>query len=365
MTNTPQSIAPFQAKARDGAPAADRIPAYPATWYRFCDSRELGAKPLSKPFLGRRLVAHRTDSGKVVVMDARCAHLAADLGLGHVRGENIQCPFHGWEYGPSGACVHVPGEIAVPPFARQTVYPAVERHGSLFIFNGQEPLFPLPFFPDAAPDDHVAGRPFTIMAECSWYMLTANGFDVAHFRTVHDRTLLAPPRVDCPDRFARRLSYSAEITGKSIFDVILRRTVGPFVNVTITSWGGPLVLVTGDFRDAQSRILIAAQPLGDHLTRAEIIVFAPRSRHRATAWLAEFVSLEVRRLFTQGFMKDDADRLPGITYRPQCLLASEQELIDFFNWLSELPRSTLQPQCEIRETTHVEMCAASNGKSKP
>ncbi len=291
-------------------------------------------------------MAYRTASGRAVVMDARCSHLAADLGRGTVRGENIQCPFHGWEYDPSGTCARIPGEETLPPFARQTAYPVVERHGTIFFFNGVEALFPLPFFLGADPDAFVAGRPFQILADCSWSMIAANGFDASHFRVVHDRTLLSAPVVDTPAPYSRRMSYHAEVTGDSVFDAILRKTVGRTVDITITNWGGAYVLVTGDFQGAQSRILIAVQPLDDFKSLAEVIVYAPRRRSRLAGRLVELMSLEVRRLFTEAFMKHDVDSLPGIVYRPESLLESERELAEFFGWLAELPHSTLQPQCE-------------------
>src|SRR5579859_6438769 len=122
-------------------PAARRFAAYPATWYLFGAARELRRGPVSREMLGRRLVAFRTASGRLCVMDARCAHLGADLGLGDVAGETIRCPFHHWEYGADGQCVHIPGNAeVVPALARQAVYPALERHGYIFFFNAREPL---------------------------------------------------------------------------------------------------------------------------------------------------------------------------------------------------------------------------------
>ena len=115
------------------APAADRFPAYPVGWYLFGNSGELARGPVTKPFLGRRLVAYRAASGGVVVMDARCSHLGSDLGLGRVVGDSIECPFHAWVYGPDGRCRHIPAvadgvgaEAGIPAFACQTVYPAQE-----------------------------------------------------------------------------------------------------------------------------------------------------------------------------------------------------------------------------------------------
>jgi nitrite reductase/ring-hydroxylating ferredoxin subunit len=286
--------------------------------------------------LGRQLVAFRTASGRVVVMDGRCCHLGADLGRGRVVGESIRCPFHHWEYGPDGACTRIPAQARIPATARQAVYPTVERHGYVFLFNGPEPLFPLPFFCDARHEDFLAGRPFRFVADCSWYMLAANGFDAEHFESVHDRTLLGPPAVDCPAPYARRMRYRALVTGRSIFDRLLRPLAGRQVEVTITNWGGPLILVTGFFQRARSYMIIATQPLEGEKTLVEVIVFAPRSRF-ATLRLLQSFGILVRRWFTRGFMADDVKLLGGIRYNPDSLIASDQFLLEYFQWAAGLP----------------------------
>ena len=60
-------------------PAEERFPAYPASWYLFCPSEQLRRGPISKRILGRQLLAFRTESGRIAVLDAHCAHLGADL----------------------------------------------------------------------------------------------------------------------------------------------------------------------------------------------------------------------------------------------------------------------------------------------
>src|SRR5207244_4267535 len=96
------------------APAASRFAAYPATWYLFGAAGELRRGPVSRDMLGRRLVAFRTASGRLGVMDARCAHLGADLARGCVDGEIIRCPFHHWEYDLDGHCTRIPGDPEIP-----------------------------------------------------------------------------------------------------------------------------------------------------------------------------------------------------------------------------------------------------------
>ncbi len=348
VTQTPRSTFPMSIQP----PADSQFAEYPASWYLFGASREIGKQPMPKRMLGRRLVAYRAGE-RCVVLDADCAHLGADLSRGRMVGDCLQCPFHHWEYGPDGHCQRIPAQQEIPEFARQRSYPVVERQGLVFFFNGSKPLFPLPFFDACRPEDFARGRPFRFVADCSWYMLVSNGFDGQHFETVHDRRLTRPIEVECPAPLAHRMRFHAEVVGQSIFDWLLRKFVGEHVEVTITSWAGPFVLVTGDFGKTVSRALIASQPLGPHEVLVEVIVFAPRSRSMIARGLVQPINLWLRRLFTQGFMRDDIKRLVGIRYRSRALLASDRCLIDFFQWLAELPRESWQMPVSAAATDHL------------
>ena len=59
---------------------------------------------------GLELAVFRDTSGQAHVVDAYCPHMGASLGVGgQVRGDCIECPFHGWKFrGYDGKCVHVP-----------------------------------------------------------------------------------------------------------------------------------------------------------------------------------------------------------------------------------------------------------------
>lgn len=324
------------------APAADQFAEYPASWYLFGASADLEEHPVSKRMLGRHLVAFRTQSGTVVVMQGNCAHLGADLGCGRVVGETIQCPFHGWRYGTDGVCTHVPcasvlgtRATGIAPFARLQTYPVVERHGYVFFFNGREALFPLPFFWGEEPGNFVAGRIFTYVADCTWYMNASHAFDVQHFASVHDRELIAPPEVDVPAPFARRNSYSAKVIGRHLFDRLLHTFAGKTVRITISVCGGTIVLVTGDFGGAVSRFIVAAQPLENGQTVCEGICFAQPTR---LPFLDRF-NLALRRVFTHGYLEAEAREIRGTRYRPENLGANDREMIEYFQWVASLPQS--------------------------
>jgi phenylpropionate dioxygenase-like ring-hydroxylating dioxygenase large terminal subunit len=322
------------------APSAELFPAYPTSWYLFCRSRELNRRPLTRDLLGRRVVAYRTASGRVAVLDGRCGHLGADLGRGCVVGEALQCPFHHWEYGPDGRCVRIPVTDAIPPTARQAVFPAVERHGFVFFFNGPRALFPLPFFPDADPADFVAARPFATVLDCPWYMIGSNAFDLQHFRAAHDRRLEGDHEVTCPHPYARRASARFSVVGNSLQDKITRLFAGPEVVMTITDWCGNLMFVTAAFRRTTSYGMVVTEPLASGKVHVRVIVHVPRSRSALGRVLSDPLRLAVRRFFIKRFLSSDASRLDGARYSPHGLIDCDRDLVEYFDWLAGVAHGT-------------------------
>jgi len=325
------------------APLASSFPASPAAWYLFCQESELRRGPVAKRMLGRDLVAFRTASGKFAVLDARCSHLGANLGCGEVVGETIQCPFHHWRFERDGRCAEIPSQREIPAFARQQSYPVEERHGYLFFFNAATPFYPLPFFENEQPGDLAAGRIFSYQADASWFMVAAQGFDRQHFESVHDRRLLSPPRVSCPNPFVRRNQYHAEIIGESRRDALLRMLVGNTVTLTVNNWGGTFYVVKAQFSRACSRFLVSFRPLEDGRTHFDVIVFSPRG-------LAQF-GLPLRRWFTRGHLVSEASQVRQTQYRPARFIAADADMIECFQWLAALPQqpmaiSAAEPQLE-------------------
>ena len=312
------------------APSPDLFAQYPASWYLFGASRELARGPVSKPMLGRQLVAFRGESGALAVMDARCSHMGADLGCGRIDGDAVVCPYHNWRYGADGICTSAPGVAQPPRFARQRTFPAVERHGCVFFFNGPEPLFPLPFFLGENADGYAAGRAFSYVADCPWFVNSAHAFDRQHFDAVHDRRLLAPPEIDCPAPFARRNRYRAEVLGRTPLDRVLRLGAGRIVGISLTVWGGTFVCITGDFGRARSRFFMITRPLENGHTLCEGLVFAPRP--------ANPLALAVRRFFTHGYLADEARKLRGTRYDAARFVEADADMIDYFHWLVALPQ---------------------------
>lgn len=106
-----------------------------ASWQMVALSGDLGARPIARTVANRPIVLFRS-GGKAVAFQDRCPHRNYPLSEGRVSDGAIQCPYHGWRFGPDGDCVDVPGckleEGQGRRFAAQPVA-IVERNGAIFV----------------------------------------------------------------------------------------------------------------------------------------------------------------------------------------------------------------------------------------
>ena len=91
---------------------------YPRGWFIVAEASELDAGPKPLHLFGRDFALYRGESGKLVMLDAYCAHMGTHLAASksamivqtgkQVEGDSIRCPYHGWRYGPDGRCDDIP-----------------------------------------------------------------------------------------------------------------------------------------------------------------------------------------------------------------------------------------------------------------
>jgi phenylpropionate dioxygenase-like ring-hydroxylating dioxygenase large terminal subunit len=117
----------------------------------------------------RELVAWRSEGGAVQVWEDRCPHRGMRLSFGFVRGEALNCLYHGWQYGASGSCQKIPAhpDLTVPNTIRANAYPVVERAG--LVWTRWTPETAAPELPEALPIASVAvdASIDTILALCA------------------------------------------------------------------------------------------------------------------------------------------------------------------------------------------------------
>jgi nitrite reductase/ring-hydroxylating ferredoxin subunit len=78
-------------------------------WYQIGYSGQVRAGEVRAiRFFGRSLVLFRTKAGELALLDGRCGHYGLPLAGGRVRGECIECPWHGWRWSVSGSLSRTP-----------------------------------------------------------------------------------------------------------------------------------------------------------------------------------------------------------------------------------------------------------------
>jgi phenylpropionate dioxygenase-like ring-hydroxylating dioxygenase large terminal subunit len=155
-------------------------------WFAVAWSRDvLPGKLLPRKLMGRDIVLWRSAQGIHCWRDL-CIHRGAQLSLGKVCNDRLVCPYHAWEYGASGQCVHIPSHPDQPPpaKARAQTFHTRERYGIVWACLG-EPLGDLPRF--ASGDDPA----FRLMLAGPYFFraqgprVVENFLDVAHLGFVH------------------------------------------------------------------------------------------------------------------------------------------------------------------------------------
>ena len=141
-------------KVRRRRKIGDIPPVYPNGWFEIICSDELRVGDVKAvSMIGLHFAVFRGENGKACVMDAFCPHLGANLGVGgRVKGNCIECPFHGWTYdGETGKCVRIPYTSKIPSMAKTKVWPSVELNGLVFVWFDAEDRDPY-FFLEEHPD---------------------------------------------------------------------------------------------------------------------------------------------------------------------------------------------------------------------
>jgi phenylpropionate dioxygenase-like ring-hydroxylating dioxygenase large terminal subunit len=97
------------------ATARNRFPAshLPEGWFPVGWSHELAAGEVrSLRYFDRELVLWRGQDGVAYLQDAYCLHLGAHRGVGgRVTGNDLACPWHGWEWDGAGHNTRIPYSV--------------------------------------------------------------------------------------------------------------------------------------------------------------------------------------------------------------------------------------------------------------
>lgn len=162
-------------------------------WYVVLESDEVKEQPVGVTRLGEKMVFWRGADDRISAAADHCPHRGVALSAGTVSEGNLQCPFHGFEFDPSGKCVLVPANGrggVVPAAMKLRTYPAYESHGFIWIWWGHQPPRNL-----NEPDyfDNIDGSLLYASARDPWNAhysrVIENQLDVVHLPFIHGKTI--------------------------------------------------------------------------------------------------------------------------------------------------------------------------------
>jgi phenylpropionate dioxygenase-like ring-hydroxylating dioxygenase large terminal subunit len=151
------------------------------------DEVQADGPPLRVRLMGEDLVAFRTASGEVGLVQNACPHRGASLFFGRNEEEGLRCVYHGWKFDASGDCVDMPSEPAESNFrskVRVRAYPCRERNGMVWTYmgSGAPPELPLFEWNTVAPaHSYVSKR----VQRCNWFQALEGGIDSSHSNFIH------------------------------------------------------------------------------------------------------------------------------------------------------------------------------------
>ncbi len=287
------------------------------SWYVLGKSSQVKInKPKNFQVLGRNLVCWRDENNSLHLLDSRCPHLGADLGKGRVVTGNIVCPYHKWQFSPTGNCVFAPRTESLPERSVR-VYPVQEKWGLIWFWNGPEIGFAIPEISHPYRHLKMPSRTFP----CHPHVVIANGLDITHFETLHQISLREYKSEQNP--------YSAKVTIGGQFSTFLMNSLAgtqdqDFV-VSITAIGGNNALIEAE-SPIKFSVIFTTLPI-ETGCKIQALLFLPKKIF--PDFFRAFISL-------YRLLMDDRIILENINFSPS-FVDSDNAFKEYVNLVNTMP----------------------------
>ena len=158
------------------------------TWYVAAWDSEIDRTPRQIKVLGEKIVVFRTEAGDPVALIDACPHRKLPLSRGRIKGDHIECGYHGLTFDCSGSCVRIPGQEHIPAATNIHSYPVESRYGLVWIWMGDpaladtDTIFKIEQFGN--PDWGI-NKGAAMAFPCNYLYVTDNLLDPSHVAWVH------------------------------------------------------------------------------------------------------------------------------------------------------------------------------------
>lgn len=116
-------------------------------WYLGLPAAQLKrGKPVRKVIMGQPILFARDGQGQAFALRDICPHRGIPLSAGRMVGEagEVECAYHGWRFGPHGACTAIPSLVSGQEMdiskIRVRKYPVREQNGLIWVYMASGPV---------------------------------------------------------------------------------------------------------------------------------------------------------------------------------------------------------------------------------
>ena len=164
-------------------------------WYVAAWSKDIGRELRAEAYLGENVVLYRQEDGTPVALENACPHRKLPLSDGNLKGDHVECGYHGLTFDCAGTCVAAPTQAdAIPRRAVVKSYPVVDRYRLLWIWMGDPELAnedDIYDFPPLSDKGNWKGfeKEAYLHYDANWLLIVDNLSDFSHVAFVHTNTL--------------------------------------------------------------------------------------------------------------------------------------------------------------------------------
>jgi len=157
-------------------------------WYVAALSGDVGRSLKPVKLLSESIVLYRTQDGQPVALEDACPHRKLPLSMGRLKGDAVECGYHGLTFDCAGKCIDAATQTRIPPFAVVRSYPVRDKYGLLWIWMGdparatEQPSFAIENYGD--PAWHTTTGDFMPIG-CHYLWMADNLLDPSHVAWVH------------------------------------------------------------------------------------------------------------------------------------------------------------------------------------
>jgi len=174
-------------KVGPGTPGGELLRRY---WHPVAAAQQLDDDPVvAVRILSEDLVLFRDRHEKMGLVGKRCPHRMMNLRFGIPEEDGLRCPYHGWMFDTSGACIEQPLEPPDSTFKNRVsipAYPVQELGGLIWAYLGPEPAPLLPRW-DLFVKPHGFRQIVGHELPCNWLQVMENRGDLGHAIYLHGR----------------------------------------------------------------------------------------------------------------------------------------------------------------------------------